>query len=123
MNNRLSDHQLKQKNSFIKVNRYWNDVWDELLCMDENFFEVYSNFISVPWKTGVLEPKIKEFINIAVSSSPTPNAVLEITNPVNGDTAGEVYQVGVKETEYAISAAKEAFRKWAGLSGMNDLLI
>jgi succinate-semialdehyde dehydrogenase / glutarate-semialdehyde dehydrogenase len=47
----------------------------------------------------------------------TTNAVLEITNPVNGDSVGEVYQVGVKETEYAINAAKEAFPKWAGLSG------
>jgi succinate-semialdehyde dehydrogenase / glutarate-semialdehyde dehydrogenase len=47
----------------------------------------------------------------------TTNALLEITNPVNGDIVGEVYQVGVEETEYAISAAKEAYPKWAGLSG------
>jgi succinate-semialdehyde dehydrogenase/glutarate-semialdehyde dehydrogenase len=47
----------------------------------------------------------------------TSNDVLQITNPVNGESVGEVYQVGVKETEYAIRAAQEAFPKWAGLTG------
>jgi succinate-semialdehyde dehydrogenase / glutarate-semialdehyde dehydrogenase len=47
----------------------------------------------------------------------TNNELLTITNPVNGEIVGEVYQSGVKETEYAIQAAQEAFPKWAALTG------
>jgi alkylhydroperoxidase/carboxymuconolactone decarboxylase family protein YurZ len=98
MNNRLSDSQLEQKNSFIKLNGCWNDVWDELLRLDEDFFEVYSNFISVPWKTGFLEPKIKELINIAISSSPThlsaPATRIHIQNALRlGATREEILEV------------------------------
>jgi alkylhydroperoxidase/carboxymuconolactone decarboxylase family protein YurZ len=98
MNNRLSDSQLERKNSFIKLNGCWNDVWDELLHLDEDFFEVYSNFISVPWKTGVLEPKIKELINIAISSSPThlsaPATRIHIQNALRlGATREEILEV------------------------------
>lgn len=89
---------MERKNSFLKINGYWNDVWDELLCLDEDFFEVYSNFISVPWKTGVLKPKIKEFINIAVSSSPThlsaPATRIHIQNALRlGATSEEILEV------------------------------
>jgi alkylhydroperoxidase/carboxymuconolactone decarboxylase family protein YurZ len=98
MNNRLSDRQLERKNSFINVNGYWNDVWDELLCLDGDFFEVYSNFVSVPWKIGVLEPKIKELINIAISSSPThlyaPATRIHIQNALRlGATREEILEV------------------------------
>jgi succinate-semialdehyde dehydrogenase/glutarate-semialdehyde dehydrogenase len=44
------------------------------------------------------------------------NDILKITNPVNGEIVGEVYQSGVKETEYAIKAAQDAFPAWAGLT-------
>jgi alkylhydroperoxidase/carboxymuconolactone decarboxylase family protein YurZ len=98
MNNRLSESQLERKNLFIKVNGYWNDVWDDLLCLDEDFFEVYSNFISVPWKTGALEPKVKELINIAISSSPThlsvPATRIHIQNALRlGATSEEILEV------------------------------
>jgi alkylhydroperoxidase/carboxymuconolactone decarboxylase family protein YurZ len=94
----LSDSQLEKKNSFIKVNGYWNDVWGELLRLDEEFFEVYSNFTSVPWKTGVLEPKIKELINIAISASPThlsaPATRIHIQNALRlGATRDEILEV------------------------------
>ena len=39
------------------------------LCPD--FFEAYVEFSSVPWKTGTLEPKIKEFIYIAIDTATT----------------------------------------------------
>lgn len=71
MSNNFSDRQLELKASFMQIQGYWHDTWDDLLSLDENFFEVYSEFSSIPWKTGVLEPKIKELINIAISSSPT----------------------------------------------------
>lgn len=98
MKNRLTESQLERKNSFIKVNGFWNDVWDELLYLDEDFFEVYSNFSSVPWKTGVLEPKIKELINIAISSSPThlsvPATRIHIQNALRlGATNEEIVEV------------------------------
>jgi alkylhydroperoxidase/carboxymuconolactone decarboxylase family protein YurZ len=98
MNNSLSDSQLERKNTFIKLNGCWNDAWDELLRLDEDFFEVYSNFISVPWTTGGIEPKIKELINIAISSSPThlssPATRIHIQNALRlGATREEILEV------------------------------
>lgn len=42
---------------------------------------------------------------------------LEVINPANGELVGKVPLVGKKETQEAISAAKQAFPKWAALTG------
>lgn len=44
------------------------------------------------------------------------DAILEISNPVNGEKVGEVYQVGSEETKQAIQAAHEAFKSWSTLT-------
>jgi alkylhydroperoxidase/carboxymuconolactone decarboxylase family protein YurZ len=67
----LSNKQVEQKKAFIESNGYWNPVFEELLTLDEEFFDIFSAFTSVPAKTGVLEPKVKELINLAISASPT----------------------------------------------------
>jgi Carboxymuconolactone decarboxylase family len=50
------------KASFVKNRGYWYPSWDGLFELDPELFEAYLDFSSVPWRTGVLELKIKELI-------------------------------------------------------------
>ena len=67
----LNEHQTKLKEEFQEKRGYWNEFWEGLLSLDPNFFEAYLKFSSIPWTNGVLEPKIKEFIYIAIDSATT----------------------------------------------------
>ena len=42
-----------------------------VLELDPDFFEKYLEFSAHPWKKGVLEPKIKEFLYIAIDATAT----------------------------------------------------
>ena len=55
------------KDAFVANRGYWSPMWDSVLALDPDYFEAYLDFSSVPWKHGVLEPKVKEMIYIAVS--------------------------------------------------------
>jgi alkylhydroperoxidase/carboxymuconolactone decarboxylase family protein YurZ len=66
-----SDRQERLKAEFEKKRGYWNSFWDDLLALDPDFFEAYIHFSSVPWVSGVLEPKIKEFIYTAFDVAAT----------------------------------------------------
>jgi alkylhydroperoxidase/carboxymuconolactone decarboxylase family protein YurZ len=71
MSTALSDRKKRLRDEFIESRGYWNEFWGSLLDLDEDFFEAYTRFSSVPWKTGPLEPKVKEFIYIAVDAAAT----------------------------------------------------
>lgn len=66
-----SDRQKQLKVEFEEKRGYWNDFWDDLLALDPDFFAAYLHFSSVPWVSGVLEPKIKEFIYTAFDVAAT----------------------------------------------------
>lgn len=69
---RVLDQRRKQlKEQFTRARGYWNALWDDILYLSPEFFEAYMHFSSVPWKSGVLEPKVKEFIYIAVDAATT----------------------------------------------------
>ncbi|MCL4188074.1 MAG: carboxymuconolactone decarboxylase family protein [Rhodobacteraceae bacterium] len=59
------------KEEFIRNRGYWSDFWDGLLILDPAFFQTYLRFSSIPWKSGPLEPKVKEFIYIAIDAATT----------------------------------------------------
>ena len=71
MSTELSERQKRLREEFVDARGYWNEFWDSLLSLDEDFFEAYLNFSSVPWKSGPLEPKVKEFVYIAVDAAAT----------------------------------------------------
>ncbi len=48
-----------------------SDATQKFLEADPDFFEHYIGFSGHPWKTGVLPPKVKEFIYIAIDASVT----------------------------------------------------
>lgn len=60
---------LKQR--FTEKRGYWHEFWNEMLELDPEMFEAYTDFSSLPWEQGVLEPKVKEFVYIAFDSAAT----------------------------------------------------
>jgi alkylhydroperoxidase/carboxymuconolactone decarboxylase family protein YurZ len=95
---RLTERQRQLKEQFTRERGYWNPLWDGVLRLDADFFEAYLNFSAVPWKNGTLEPKVKEFIYIAIDASTThlyePGLRLHIQNALGyGATKEEIMEV------------------------------
>ena len=67
----LTEKQKRLKAEFIEQMGYWSAFRDKMLTVNEDFFEAYLRLITHPWKKGVLEPKVKELIYIAIDSSAT----------------------------------------------------
>jgi alkylhydroperoxidase/carboxymuconolactone decarboxylase family protein YurZ len=94
----LTERQGQLKEEFTRERGYWNPLWDGVLRLDPDFFEAYLNFSAVPWKNGTLEPKVKEFIYIAIDASTThlyePGLRLHIQNALGyGATKEEIMEV------------------------------
>ncbi|MEU7873752.1 carboxymuconolactone decarboxylase family protein [Dactylosporangium sp. NPDC049140] len=94
----LTDEQERLKADFTKTRGYWHAFWDEMLELDPAMFAAYTEFSSVPWRTGVLEPKVKEFVYIAFDTAATHLYVkglkLHIENAIgHGATAREILEV------------------------------
>jgi len=71
MAKQLDARRKSLKQEFTKARGSWSASWDSILELTPDFFEAYMNFSSVPWRKGVLPPKIKEFIYIAIDASTT----------------------------------------------------
>ena len=67
----LSARQQAIKADFIENRGYWAEIMEQILTLSPDYFEAYTNISSVPWKHGVLEPKVKEFMYIAIDASTT----------------------------------------------------
>jgi len=99
MSEELSEKQKQLKERFIAERSYWNEeLWYHVLRLDEDFFEAYLNFSAVPWKKGVLPPKIKELIYIAIDAATThlyePGIRQHIGNALKyGATKEEIMEV------------------------------
>src|SRR5256885_26866 len=95
---RFTPEQTRMKEEFIQNRGYWRDFWDGLLLLSPNFFNAYLELSSIPWKKGVLEPKVKEFICIAINASTThlyePGLRIHIQNALKyGATKEEIMEV------------------------------
>jgi alkylhydroperoxidase/carboxymuconolactone decarboxylase family protein YurZ len=94
----LNEYQEKLKAEFTATRGYWHSFWDEMLELDPELFAAYTEFSSVPWRHGTLEPKVKEFVYIAFDTAATHLYVkglkLHIENAVGyGATAQEILEV------------------------------
>src|SRR5262249_45927978 len=67
----LDEYQERLKADSPNTRGYWHAFWDDMLELDPELFEAYTNFSSVPWRTGTLEPKVKELIYIAFDTAAT----------------------------------------------------
>ncbi|MCI2416883.1 carboxymuconolactone decarboxylase family protein [Saccharopolyspora sp. K220] len=94
----LDDNQERIKAEFTENRGYWHSFWDGILEVDPELFEAYTEFSSVPWRTGVLEPKVKELIYTAFDAAAThlyvPGLKLHMRNAVRyGATQEEIVEV------------------------------
>jgi alkylhydroperoxidase/carboxymuconolactone decarboxylase family protein YurZ len=94
----LSPRQEQLKAEFTERRGYWHEFWDGLLELDEELFAAYLDFSSVPWRTGVLEPKVKELVYVAFDAAAThlyvPGLKLHMRNAVClGATSAEIIEV------------------------------
>jgi alkylhydroperoxidase/carboxymuconolactone decarboxylase family protein YurZ len=94
----LTEHQERVKAEFTKMRGYWHSFWDEMLELDPEIFAAYTEFSSVPWRSGTLEPKVKEFIYIAFDTAATHLYVkglkLHIENAIGyGATPQEILEI------------------------------
>lgn len=68
----ISENRLDRlREEFEERRGYWAPFWEDILQLDTNFFEAFLNFSTVPWQSGTLAPKVKEFIYIAVDAATT----------------------------------------------------
>jgi len=94
----LNERQRELKERFQTARGYWNEFWDGLLQLDPEFFEAYLRFSSIPWTSGVLEPKVKELIYTAIDAATThlyePGLRQHIQNAIGyGATKEEIMEV------------------------------
>jgi alkylhydroperoxidase/carboxymuconolactone decarboxylase family protein YurZ len=67
----LSARQEEIKELFAKQRGYWHSFWDEILEFDPELLAAYTEFSAIPWRSGTLEPKVKELIYIAFDTAAT----------------------------------------------------
>jgi alkylhydroperoxidase/carboxymuconolactone decarboxylase family protein YurZ len=94
----LTPRQERLKAAFIAARGYWAPMWDAVLALSPDFFEAYSEFSSVPWTTGTLEPKIRELVYVAVDAATThlyePGTRIHMENALkHGSTPEEIMEV------------------------------
>ena len=94
----LSPRQEALKKQFMEVRGYWSELLDGVLELSPDYFEAYLKLSSVPWKNGPLEPKVKEFIYIAIDAATThlyaPGLRIHIRNARNyGATGQEIMEI------------------------------
>lgn len=94
----LTPRQQKLKADFIANRGFWTELWDGVLALSPDYFEAYLEFSSVPWKTGTLEPKIRELIYVAIDAATThlyePGTRIHMANALkHGATPAEIMEV------------------------------
>lgn len=67
----LDEAQRGLKARFTQTRGYWNPFWEKALRLDPMLFEAYFDYSSVPWNCGVLDPKVREFVYVAIDASTT----------------------------------------------------
>ncbi|MEL3963028.1 carboxymuconolactone decarboxylase family protein [Lysinibacillus endophyticus] len=90
--------QEARKQKFVDTMGYWNDFRDDILRLDEEFFDAYYEFLTTPIRRGILEPKVIEFIYIAIDASTThlfeSGIKVHLINAIQyGATQGEIFEV------------------------------
>jgi alkylhydroperoxidase/carboxymuconolactone decarboxylase family protein YurZ len=57
------------REKFQEALGYWNTTCDQLLAISPAYFAAYLNYLSVPWRHGVLTPKMRELVYITLNAS------------------------------------------------------
>lgn len=65
------ERRQRLREEFVEARGGWDESLERLLELDPGFFEAYLRLATVPWRTGQLEPKVKELVCIAVDAAAT----------------------------------------------------
>jgi alkylhydroperoxidase/carboxymuconolactone decarboxylase family protein YurZ len=98
MAKKLDARRQKLKADFTEARGYWSPLWDQVLDLSPDYFEAYTNLSAVPWRTGTLAPKVKEFVYIAIDAATThlynTGTRIHIANALrHGASKGEIMEV------------------------------
>lgn len=63
--------QERLKIDFVEKRGFWNPVWEKILLLDPEIFQAYTEFSSVPSRTGTLDRKTKMLVYIAFDAAAT----------------------------------------------------
>jgi alkylhydroperoxidase/carboxymuconolactone decarboxylase family protein YurZ len=86
------------RREFEERRGYWSELWEDVLNLDPDYFEAYMNYSAHPWDEGPLDPKVKEFVYIAIDIATThlynKGARVHMQNALSyGATPEEVMEV------------------------------
>ncbi|MGH3246994.1 MAG: carboxymuconolactone decarboxylase family protein [Trebonia sp.] len=65
------DRRTELREAFIAQRGFWAPPFESILQADPDFFAAYLDLSTVPVRHGFLEPKVREFILIAVDAATT----------------------------------------------------
>ena len=67
----LTERQKELKQAYMDShNGYWTQEKENILRLDADYFETFTKFENVPWKSGTLTAKEKELLYVAVHAAP-----------------------------------------------------
>jgi alkylhydroperoxidase/carboxymuconolactone decarboxylase family protein YurZ len=125
----LDARQQALKRQFQESRGYWSPFWEEALRLDPPLFDAYYTFSSVPWKHGTLEPKVREFIYVAIDASTTHMFDLGTRGHManafaHGATVSEILEVLELTVTLGVQSATTGLEilleELAGQDGHND---
>jgi len=93
-----SDRQKAIKEEFTRNRGFFPPVFEPILHFSPDFFQAYTDLSSAPWKMGLLEPKVRELLYVAIDASTThlynAGTRTHMANAVrHGATAAEIMEV------------------------------
>ena len=109
----LTPRQAELKQRFLASRGFWAPPFEAILRADPEFFAAYAAFSGVPWVSGVLPPKVKELVYLAVDAAAThlhaAGTRAHLRRALqHGATAGEVMEVLELTSVLGIHAATMA---------------
>jgi alkylhydroperoxidase/carboxymuconolactone decarboxylase family protein YurZ len=94
----MGEEMRRIKEDFIRERGYWTEQREMLACLVPEFFRAYMALSFEPWRSGVLGPKLRELMYIAIDCSITHmyehGLRIHIRNAVrHGATRDEILEV------------------------------
>lgn len=67
----LTQAQQKIKDDFIRARGTWSEAWERILELDADFLAAYLGWSAIPARHRALEPRVREFVFVAVDAAAT----------------------------------------------------
>ena len=122
---RLTPDEQRLKDEYVAAVGHWPECGDALLEFAPDFIGGFLRFRSVAWNGGPLEPKVKEFIGLAINAAPTSLHEAGVRSHIQralrcgatGEEVSEVLQlasaIAIHTCTYGVPALVEATAKRA----------